>query len=381
MSEGSLLNDPALRRGIPLMRARAALVAPSLWRPALVAETMRAEVCPSSIPSDKSAYEVLAHGLKISVRGFWAPWENDEQRTAYYRAETDRQATFYAVSVGLGERLISGKLHSFARVGSVMGEWAEVPAAAWSLLRVPFSPDFRHWHQGHVVGANLDLWDVRLIEPAGISLAQARFAYGPAKAASVVLRAVAFGAEPVQAPPKPGSLDEKMLKRSMNNPNLNAPTAVEADELATAWKDLDAALFGALKSGVLVADEAASDGTRRLITMDEWREKVVDWDACEGIRVFVAEGQAEQQAPADALPVAKKRGGGPRPKYNWAQANAVVLSDLENYGSPENGDGRQADLERLVLRTFPPDSQPSESLVREKVVEIIDGFRLMRQSQ
>ncbi len=381
MSDGSLLNDPALRRGIPLMRARTVLVAPALWQPALKASAARASASyPDEIPGDGWRYKVLTPPSRTMPPDFWATWEQ-QQTNDYYRAEAARQTTFSAVSLDLGKRLARGKLHSFGRVGSVMGEWAEVPAAAWSMLRVPFSPDFQHWHQGHVVGANLDLWDVRLIEPAGISLAQARFAYGPAKAASVVLRAVAFGAEPVQAPPKPGSLDEKMLKRSMNNPNLNAPTAVEADELATAWKDLDAALFGALKSGVLVAHEAASDGTRRLITMDEWREKVVDWDACEGIRVFVAEGQAEQQAPADALPVAKKRGGGPRPKYNWAQANAVVLSDLENYGSPENGDGRQADLERLVLRTFPPDSQPSESLVREKVVEIIDGFRLMRQGQ
>jgi hypothetical protein len=74
-------------------------------------------------------------------------------------------------------------------------------------------------------------------------------------------------------------------------------------------------------------------------------------------------------------PIHQKRGGGPRPTYDWAPANAALLRKLEEDGAPADGDGGQAELERLAAATFGPDHAPAESLIRKNVRKAIIAYR------
>jgi hypothetical protein len=66
---------------------------------------------------------------------------------------------------------------------------------------------------------------------------------------------------------------------------------------------------------------------------------------------------------------------GRRPKYDWSPILTGLRKLLEENGYPEPGSGDQAQLEAWTAEQFDPDSQPSESLIRQKVSEAIKAFQ------
>jgi hypothetical protein len=64
-----------------------------------------------------------------------------------------------------------------------------------------------------------------------------------------------------------------------------------------------------------------------------------------------------------------------KPKYNWGPVCDELMDKLREEGARTEGYGGQTQLERWAAERFPPDSCPSESLIRAKVRKCIAAYR------
>jgi hypothetical protein len=267
--------NPDLCFGLPLMQARYGLVAPDLWRPALVASKARANPAwTDRTPPHSWRLEVFVPPLTAPPPQLWESWAA-QQETPIFKAEAERQNTFYAVSLDLGDRLLSGELQGFGRKGEITGPWAPIPAEAWRVLRVAHSDDFLNWQMGHLVGGGAELWGVRIADMVGIPRHLAAVAYGPSAAAHIVQRSEAFGIVAVPSVARAprdtnrangNTLDARMAEWSQRQPmGLDPGAGVKREDYQRAQVELDRCLQQLIDSGALIADSPYPAGRAVLI--------------------------------------------------------------------------------------------------------------------
>ena len=266
--------DPDLIYGLPIMRARSALVPPDLWHRALQTSAARSQPRSTDrVPPGSWRLEVFAPRLySPNASGF------PSEGAALLPIEAERQNAFYAVSLNLGRRLLAGDLEGFGRSGSMAGPWVKIPSPAWQLLRVEQSDDFVNWHLGHLIGAGLDLWSVRILDRVGLSFDATAIAYGPADAARIAQSAEVFGVTSrdtnARPPPAPGSLAAKMAYKykqlSLLDGEQDRRIAAKARDAAI--RELHAAELALLRDGVLIAELTDGDG-RKNLTPESWSRR------------------------------------------------------------------------------------------------------------
>ena len=194
------MTDPDEIYGLPLLRARWCLLPTDITQPTLIASLRRSRIQqPTFVPGDPWRYEVFVIPPNVT-RETWASWESQEA-DALIKAEVERQSTWLQGSLALRACMEEGTFEGFGRRNDIAGDWISIPKQAWKNLRVAFDPTFKHWRDGHVTGAGLDLWDVRILDRKGLPLDAASLAYGPAVAAASVqeMRATVIEDEPSQA--------------------------------------------------------------------------------------------------------------------------------------------------------------------------------------
>ncbi len=305
--------DLAAEYGLPLLRARSAFVSPDLWKAELVASHARSSASYSdAVPGTPWRYEVFVVPAS-APRDAWGSWEQ-QQADPQVRAEAERQNAFYMVSLDLGRRLLAGELQGWGRLGSRSGPWTEIPAEAWDLLRVPYEKGFGSWRRGHLSEPDMEFRAVRIRDLVGLPLKAAALAYGPAEAALVAQRAVAFGilGQPISAAPplqrrtngKP-TLQERMAEHPQ--PALSLPEQPTLAQAADAIDQLERQLGAALKAGTLVATGQEAGGVTRSIQLGEWARGTLRLEESTLVlsrvtlrEVRVRQGVAEAPAPMAA---------------------------------------------------------------------------------
>lgn len=131
--------------------------------------------------------------------------------------------------------------------------------------------------------------------------------------------------------------------------------------LAVYWPHVDAA------AGRWAALEAmAMERSDRALELKEQQSRLepTEGDTIEG------ESPMAALAPPTSAPRTVARHGR-RPEYDWPGLDAKLAVWLCDDGIPE----LQADLERRAMAWFPPDKQPSESMVRERVKRATEARR------
>ena len=219
----SALTDHDGLHGFPLIRARHAFVPSALWRPALIASAKRASpTFPDGPIGTAWRYEVFVPVMNRSDDN-WCNWERQEANHLV-RAEAEMQATFYAISLELGRRLLAGELKGFGRKGDAFGPVKEIPPGLWRTSRVEHSSDFAGWRDGRLVGGETVIWSTHIVDMVGLPIHAAAIAYGPAEHAYVVQRAEAFGVraaavnDPTASPQS--AFFNRMTERAARNPSL-----------------------------------------------------------------------------------------------------------------------------------------------------------------
>jgi hypothetical protein len=76
-----------------------------------------------------------------------------------------------------------------------------------------------------------------------------------------------------------------------------------------------------------------------------------------------------------------QRSRGRRPKYRWTKILTSLGARLHSDGIPEPGDGGQARYEKWVAEQFPPDSCPSESVIRDRVAQVIAKHKQLLEGE
>lgn len=292
--------DPDLCHGLPLFRARRVFVGVDLWNAELIASERRASPqFGDAIPGDPWRYERLSLPPGPSKQDETFSWKNQEHDHER-QAEAQRQNTFYAVSLALGSALLAGELQSSGRLGSMVGPWTEIPAAAWRVLRVPCADSYQNWRLGHATGAGMEFWNIRIRHQVGLLLSDAATAYGPAGSANIVHRGMALGVEETDSlVSTPTALDRRMAAAGPTGLVQQRPTA---EEFAKARQALSESLFSLLRSGGLVADSWVS-GAARPLRPEQWLTGQANLTAS-SLRV----GEETLEAIRVRLPVLSNRG-------------------------------------------------------------------------
>ena len=90
---------------------------------------------------------------------------------------------------------------------------------------------------------------------------------------------------------------------------------------------------------------------------------------------WLGSNSTESAQASDAAPSKKPSRSGRRPIYDWDQVHLVIMNRLNADGVPDAGDGGQAKLEKLAVGSFPLDKCPTESVIREHVVKMMEEYR------
>ena len=349
--------DPELERGLPLFRARSAFVEPKLWKAALAASVHRANPAwKIGFPGSKWRYERFVPWLEAPGEQ-WEKWDQQEA-DPLLRAEADRQATFLRVSMALGQHLMVGNLEGSGRLGSMVGPWTPIPAAAWEVLQAPCATpaatDLSAWRHGHLVGPGMEFWGVRILDTTGLSLRAAALAYGPAEAAAIAQHGMVFGHLRPSLPPTPKSLAARMAAAAI--PQVGPATKPDAAELADAVRSLRQSLVRQLQDGSLIADGEGASRLRRPIEARLWATGRADFSVSalvSGASRFVAIRIRQPLQPSNAadggrvaavqcLPVSRK--------FNEAEVAAWFGHRVQQYldaprHPPEDADQAAANTE------------------------------------